>query len=155
MTKYISQMRKLCTLVKKYVVFCYRPQRSCGKVIFSQACVKNSVHWGGGCLPQCMLGYTPRADTPSRVDTPSDRQLPWADIPWQTLPPPGSRHPLPADGYCCEWHVSSWNAFLLRLALKNYFVKFINLGSSIEIQVLFCAFIQWASKKILTVSTYT
>ena len=31
----------------------YRPQRSCGKVIFSQACVKNSVHregcaWQGG-----------------------------------------------------------------------------------------------------------
>ena len=26
----------------------YRPQRSCGKVIFSQACVKNSVPGGGG-----------------------------------------------------------------------------------------------------------
>ena len=25
----------------------YRPQRSCGKVIFSQACVKNSVHREG------------------------------------------------------------------------------------------------------------
>ena len=33
----------------------YRPQQSCGKVIFSQACVKNSVHGEGGCLPQCML----------------------------------------------------------------------------------------------------
>ena len=29
----------------------YRPQRSSGKVMFSQACVKNSVHKGGGCLP--------------------------------------------------------------------------------------------------------
>ena len=29
-----------------------------GKVIFSVACVKNSVHGGGG-LPQCMLGYHP------------------------------------------------------------------------------------------------
>ena len=37
----------------------YRPQRKWAKVIFSQACVKNSVHRGGGCLPQCMLGYTP------------------------------------------------------------------------------------------------
>ena len=32
---------------------CYRPQRSCGKVMFSQMCVKNYVHrgvcaWGGG-----------------------------------------------------------------------------------------------------------
>ena len=26
---------------------CYRPQRSWGKVIFSEACVKNSVHRGG------------------------------------------------------------------------------------------------------------
>ena len=25
----------------------YRPQRSCGKVMFSQACVKNSLHWAG------------------------------------------------------------------------------------------------------------
>ena len=37
----------------------YRPQRSCGKVIFSQASVSHSVHRRGGCLPQCMLGYTP------------------------------------------------------------------------------------------------
>ena len=33
---------------------------SCGKVMFSQACVKNSVHSGGGeCLPHCILEYTP------------------------------------------------------------------------------------------------
>ena len=53
----------------------YRPQRRCGKVILSQACVKNSVHRGGGSVwqtppgqtppleqtppSQCMLGYTP------------------------------------------------------------------------------------------------
>ena len=43
------------------------PQRSWAKVIFSQACVKNSVHGGGGgCLPQCMLGYTP----PDQADPP-------------------------------------------------------------------------------------
>ena len=50
----------------------YRPQRSCGKIIFSEACVKNSVHRvgggmcdvaGGGCVWQgvcveggCMAG---------------------------------------------------------------------------------------------------
>ena len=33
--------------VSKYCHF-YRPQRSWAKVIFSQACVKNSVHRGGG-----------------------------------------------------------------------------------------------------------
>ena len=43
----------------------YRPQRSWAKVIFSQACVKNSVH-SGECLPRCMLGYTnpPGPDPP-------------------------------------------------------------------------------------------
>ena len=36
--------------------WCYfRPQRSCGKVMFSQACVKNSVHGGRG-LSQHALG---------------------------------------------------------------------------------------------------
>ena len=41
----------------------YRPQRSWGKVIFSVACVKNSVHRG---VPgQVSPGrYTPRAGTP-------------------------------------------------------------------------------------------
>ena len=29
---------------------CYRPQRSCGKVIFSEVCLKNSVHGEGGCV---------------------------------------------------------------------------------------------------------
>ena len=71
----------LTTVLKKDY---YRPQRSWAKVIFSQACVKNSVHrGGGGCLPQCILGYTPRT-----------RHPPWA----QTPLPPQSRHPLqPAE----------------------------------------------------------
>ena len=37
----------------------YRPQRSCGKVLFSQACVKNSVQGGhalGVCMGACMAG---------------------------------------------------------------------------------------------------
>ena len=55
---------------------CFRPQRSCEKVMFSQVCVKNSVlrgrvypsmHWGRHPPAQCMLGYThPQADTPPR-----------------------------------------------------------------------------------------
>ena len=35
----------------------YRPQRSLGKVIFSVACVKNSIQRGD--LPHCMLGHPP------------------------------------------------------------------------------------------------
>ena len=33
-----------------YSTYYYRPQRSWGKVIFSEACVKNSVHREGWCL---------------------------------------------------------------------------------------------------------
>ena len=46
-----------------------------------------------------MLGYTtppPRADTPGQ--TPLGRH-------------PLGRH-LPADGFCCRWYTSYWNAFL-------------------------------------------
>ena len=75
----------LLTLIT-FVVY-YRPQRSCGKVIFSQACVKNSVH--GGCLPQCMLGYTHTQTTPG-----------------QTPPPP--------DGHCNGRYASYWNVFLFQ-----------------------------------------
>ena len=63
------------------------------KVIFSRVCVKNSV--GGGCLPQCMLGYTPlgrhlldrHPNPPGRhpLGRPPGQTTPWAD-------PPG-RHP--------------------------------------------------------------
>ena len=49
----------------------YRPQRSWGKVIFSEACVKNSVHQGAD--------NDPPADTP-RPDTPWSR-YPLSDIP--------------------------------------------------------------------------
>ena len=46
---------------------------SCGKVMFSQACVKNSVH-RVGCLPHCILGHTPR-----QTHTPSGQTLPPTD----------------------------------------------------------------------------
>ena len=36
-----------CLISERFSPFCYRPQRSWGKVIFSEACVKNSVHSGG------------------------------------------------------------------------------------------------------------
>ena len=68
----------------------YRLQRSCGKVIFSQASVRHSVH--GGCGRHHAWADTPLADTP------------WADLPGQTphqadtprqIPPLG-RHPQPS-----------------------------------------------------------
>ena len=50
----------------------YGPQRSCGKVMFLHLSL--ILFTGGGCLPQCILGYTPWADTPGQTP-------PWADTP--------------------------------------------------------------------------
>ena len=79
----------------------YRPQRSWGKVMFLQVCV---ILFTGGCLPQCMLGYTPwsrhppEQTPPPRADTrPWSRHPLGADPPEQTPPgadtPPGSTPP--------------------------------------------------------------
>ena len=71
----------------------YRPQRSWGKVIFSEACVKNSVHRGGVCPIACFdmppeqtspPADPPRADTPLGADPPGTRPYP--------PPPPGTVH---------------------------------------------------------------
>ena len=67
----------------------YRPQRSWGKVIFSQACV--ILFTGGGGLPQCMLGYHPPDQPPRSCTHPLGAQ---------TSPRsrhPGSIHPPGAD----------------------------------------------------------
>ena len=69
-----------------------------GKVIFSVACVNNSVQ-RVGCLPQCMLGYTHPPEQTSREQTPpGSRHPPRADTPPEQMPPlgadtPQSRHP--------------------------------------------------------------
>ena len=105
-------------------------ERSCGKVMFSQACVKNSVH-KGGCLTNTPWEDTPRANTP-----PGQTPHPWADTPYlgrHPIPgqiPPGQsslagRHPLdrhiPGQTHTLGrqlpsstgWYVSYWNSFLL------------------------------------------
>ena len=90
-------------LIIRYISICYRPQRSWGKVMFSQACV---ILFTGGCLPQCMLVcHTPlETDTP-REQTPLPREAktpPEANTPRKQTPPrgthsPRSRHPPGAD----------------------------------------------------------
>ena len=81
-----------------------------GKVIFSEACVKNSVHRGGVCLIACWDTPPPdqrqvppgnrppssRADTP-RTDipaeqTPPEQTHPPEQTPWQQTPPPRAVH---------------------------------------------------------------
>ena len=81
----------------------YRPETKLRKgYVFTPVC--HSVH-RGGCLPQCMLGYTP----PQEADTPQEAET-----------PPGSRHtPREADGYCCGRYASYWNAFLFLVDLRN------------------------------------
>ena len=59
-----------------------------------------SVHGGGGCLHQCMLGYTPPGSRPIRADTPQSRHPreqihPTEQTSWeQTPPPPEQTQPL-------------------------------------------------------------
>ena len=94
-----------------------------GKVIFSEACVKNSVHRRG--LPQCMLGYHPHPPPGTRHPPP-----PGAGTPWDQAPPPRNRHPLgpgtppgPSTPSRPCWEIRStsgryasyWNAFLLSI----------------------------------------
>ena len=62
-----------------------------GKVIFSVACDKNSVH-RGICLSTCWDTTRP----PSRHPSPRSRHPPGADIP-PGPDPPGSRHPPPVN----------------------------------------------------------
>ena len=93
----------------------YHPQRSWGKVIFSVACVKNSVH-RGVCRIAC---WNPPWD---------QRQTPWDQrqtLPGQEADPPGTRgRPiLGADTPWCSacweiwatsgWYATYWNANLL------------------------------------------
>ena len=103
----------------------YHPQRSCGKVIFSQACVKNSV---GGVSASVHAGIHPLGQTPPGQTHPLGRHHPQADTPqpvhagihtsacWDTHPS------LPIvcwdrHGYCCGRYASYWNAFLLSFNL--------------------------------------
>ena len=73
----------------------YRLQRSWAKVIFSQACVKNSVHRGGVSASVHAGIHPPGADTPPREQTP-----PWeADCSIRST---------------IGRYASYWNAFLLK-----------------------------------------
>ena len=71
-----------------------------GKVIFSQACVKNCVHGGGGCLVQGGGGCLLRGGLH-----------------------PGGAWWISPDGYCCGRYASYWNAFLLMNKDSTQFVK--------------------------------
>ena len=93
-------------------------QRTCGKVMFTArkrslrrlcfyTCM-SVILFTGGCLPQCMLGYTPEEQTPPRADIPRSRN-----------PSPGQTPLLPSA--CWEiWTTnrrcaSYWNGYLFHM----------------------------------------
>ena len=95
--------------------------------MFLRLSVSHSVHRGG--LPQCMLGYhTPPPSRHPPLPGPPDQAPPGGCTPReQTRPPwdqvpPGADTPLAADGYCCGWYASYWNAFL-----SSNFLNFVQL----------------------------
>ena len=77
----------------------YRPQRSWGKVIFSEACVKRGVCQAGrgGVQADTTLGRHPPQSRHPQADTPPEE----ADTPRKQTPPgqtpTGNRHPREAD----------------------------------------------------------
>ena len=62
--------------------------------MFSHACV---ILFKGGCLPQCMLGYTPPEQTPPKQTPPQSRHPPEQTLPRADNTLLQSRHPLGAD----------------------------------------------------------
>ena len=135
-------------------------KRSCGKVMFSQACVNNSVYIRGDVYTprQTPLGQTPPAgQTPPWADTPPTRRhtpcqadsLPQADTPCQADTPLG-RHPTPCqadtplDNAPPRWllqYASYWNAFLF--VMVSFLTSFRGLTCSVIL-------IQWRDTVVLT-----
>ena len=72
----------------------YCPQSSCGKVMFSQACVKNSVEGEGG-LSQHILGHTPPCPVHAGIHPPPGQTPHRQTPPPGQIPPPPGRHRLP------------------------------------------------------------
>ena len=73
------------------LLYFYRPQTKLREGnVFTPVCL--SFCSQGGCLPQCMLGYT-------TTTTPRQTPPPWA------------------DGHCCGRYASYWNAFLFNLLI--------------------------------------
>ena len=102
--------------------YIYRPQTKFAKVMFSKVSVCPR-----GCLPHCMLGYTPHPPRPE-ADNPRPDTL-------------GTRHP---SSVCWEiwatsrWYASYWNAYLfikkyMEFSYFEFKIRLIRLGLSFEL----------------------
>ena len=112
-------------IYREELVHFYRPQRSCGKIIFSQASVSHSVHRGGVCLGACWdlhtpSRYPPGRYTPSGRYTPPPRQYtPWAGTSPRQVPPQLSRY-TPPPWQSLQWTVRILlDCFLVNMALVH------------------------------------
>ena len=102
----------------------YRPQRIWGKVIFSEACVKNSVHRGGGMHGQggmrgggCALQGACVVEGHAWQGGVHDRGACVAGgHAWHTPPADTTR-------YCqwADWYASYWNTFFLLVVLPSVY----------------------------------
>ena len=113
--------------------------------MFSQACVKNSVH-GGGCLPHCMLGYThthTHTHTPWTHLSPPGHRTRWTHTPLHTHTHP-AYPPLPP--HCSGRYALYWNAFLFQMK----YVQIKNIRQKIQIdQVLTLNYPQYSQGKLV------
>ena len=99
-------------------VFVTARKRSLGRLCF-YTCL-SVILFTRGCLPQCMLTYTPQGADPPRKQTPhTSRHPPGADTPREVDTPREADPPLRSA--CWEiratsgWYPSYWNAYLLLL----------------------------------------
>ena len=98
--------------------------------MFSQACVKNSVHGVGGCgcVSQHALGHTPPVHAGTHTHPHPAQCMLACTLPGQTPPPGRHTHislgqiPPPPDGHCSKWYASYWNAFLFLIQFSTVFV---------------------------------
>ena len=113
--KYVSFLiacMLLWNFLCKDIFFLYRPQRSCGKVMFLHLSV---ILFTGG-SSRHRLGRHPRQTTPhphplGRHPAPTSGRPPWPDTPH---PRPD---PAPGEGHCNALYAFYWNTFLLGIIL--------------------------------------
>ena len=111
-------------------------KQSCRRVMFSQACVKNSVHGGRCNTPSGLTGRHPLWQTPPGRHPPGQttplgghprwqtcrhrpRQTHLGQTPSQAKPPGKPPPPTPSHGHCSGRYASYWNAFLFQLRIPR------------------------------------
>ena len=120
------------------IIFITVPNSSCGKGMFSQACIKNSVHGGG--VFQHALGQTPPGRYPSTH---------WDRHPSYPPPSPG--------GHCSGRYASYWNAFLFSSILCFITVHWTHASSlnpTLALRLFLLIWLYFASSKLSPTMQY-